>query len=125
MESTNKSGRTQQGVPIEADDLQRQNGHVAKFIKDVLTGRKLDKLPKFVNLEVYRRRNSGIADGLACFGKAREIGRQGSRWVTQRGNGSQGSCRGLFRTISKGRFTGKGTSYYDLFRVEDGLIGEQ
>jgi predicted SnoaL-like aldol condensation-catalyzing enzyme len=39
--------------------------------------------------------------------------------------GSQGAWRGEFRAlVSEGAFGGKQTSFYDLFRVENGKIAE-
>ena len=74
--------------------------------------------------EGYIQHNTGIADGLSGLGAALEaLGKQGVQMIYDQtyqvlADGNYGLA------VSEGSFGGAHTSYYDLFRVENGKIVE-
>ena len=74
--------------------------------------------------EGYIQHNTGIADGLSGLGAALEaLGKQGIQMIYAQtyqvlADGNYGLA------VSEGSFGGAHTSYYDLFRVENGKIAE-
>lgn len=74
--------------------------------------------------EGYIQHNTGIADGLSGLGAALEaLAAAGIQMVYEKTH--QVLAQGNFVLgVSEGTFGGKPTSYYDLWRVEDGKIAE-
>lgn len=74
--------------------------------------------------EGYIQHNTGIADGLSGLGAALEaLAAAGIQMVYDKTH--QVLAQGNFVLgVSEGTFGGKPTSYYDLWRVEDGKIAE-
>ena len=74
--------------------------------------------------EGYIQHNTGIADGFSGLGAALEaLGKQGVQMIYDQtyqvlADGNYGIA------VSEGSFGGAHTSYYDLFRVENGKIVE-
>ena len=74
--------------------------------------------------EGYIQHNTGIADGFSGLGAALEaLGKQGVQMIYDQtyqvlADGNYGLA------VSEGSFGGAHTSYYDLFRVENGKIVE-
>ena len=74
--------------------------------------------------EGYIQHNTGIADGFSGLGAALEaLGKQGIQMIYDQtyqvlADGNYGLA------VSEGSFGGAHTSYYDLFRVENGKIVE-
>ena len=124
----NPSGRTQLDGPTEVVDLDKTEANkalVSSFIADVLQGGQTDKLTSYINPEKYLQHNSGIADGLDGLGAALQFfAEQGlvMEYETVHKVLGQGN---FVLSMSEGRF-GKGdhVAFFDLFRLEDGLIVE-
>lgn len=122
----NPSGRTQIDGTLEKKNVDREETRriVAGFIGDVLRGEHPEKLTSYYDGDNYIQHNTGIADGLSGLGAALEaLGKQGiamvydkTHFVLADGNYALG--------MSEGSFGGVPTSYYDLFRVENGVIAE-
>lgn len=97
---------------------------VENFVKDVLMGQNPDKLTSYFDGDHYIQHNPFIADGLSGLGKAlEEWAKQGITMqydkvhlVVAEGN--------FVLTVSEGTLGGAHTSFYDLFRVENGKIAE-
>ncbi|NRG33037.1 nuclear transport factor 2 family protein [Niallia circulans] len=97
---------------------------VKQFVEDVLMGKNPDKLTSYFDGDNYIQHNPSIADGLSGLGEALEgMAEQGIEMkynqihmVVGQGN--------FVLTVSEGTFGGEHTSYYDLFRVENGKIAE-
>lgn len=97
---------------------------VENFVKDVLMGQNPDKLTSYFDGDHYIQHNPSIADGLSGLGKAlEEWAKQGITMqydkvhlVVAEGN--------FVLTVSEGTLGGTHTSFYDLFRVENGKIAE-
>ena len=72
----------------------------------------------------YIQHNSAIADGLSGLGAALEaMAKQGITMQYETIHQVHGEGDFVL-TVSEGRFAGKHTAYYDLFRVENGKIAE-
>ena len=123
----NPSGRTQIDGPTEASDLDRAEENrtlVEAFLMDVMQGKHPEKTPEFFAGDAYLQHNTGIADGLSGLGSALEaLAAAGIQMVYDETHHvlAQGN---FVLGVSEGTFGGKPTSYYDLWRVEDGKIAE-
>jgi predicted SnoaL-like aldol condensation-catalyzing enzyme len=123
----NPSGRTMIDGPSETSDLAETEANkalVRAFITDVLIGGKMDKLAGYFDGNTYLQHNPMIADGVAGLGDAlAQLARAGMALKIDKlhrvlGEGS------FVLTVSEGSMGGKATSFYDLFRVENGKIAE-
>jgi len=123
----NPSGRTQTDNvnPVEDLDKTEENRKiVTNFVNDVLKGEHLEKTPDYFDNGKYIQHNPGIADGLDGLSSALEaLGKQGIQMIytTVHQVLAQGN---MVLAVSEGSFNNKPTSYYDLFRVENGKIAE-
>jgi predicted SnoaL-like aldol condensation-catalyzing enzyme len=74
--------------------------------------------------DTYIQHNTGIADGLSGLGAALEaLGKQGIQMIYD--NIHQVLAQGNYvLAVSEGTFGGTPTSYYDLWRVENGKVAE-
>lgn len=123
----NPSGRTQIDGPTDARDLDRteENREVVKgFLVDVMQGKHPEKTPDYFDGDAYIQHNVSIADGLSGLGAALEaMGKQGIEMIYDATHQvlAQGD---MVLAVSEGTFGGAPTSYYDLWRVENGKIAE-
>lgn len=123
----NPSGRTQVDGPIEPVDLDKTEANralVRSFLVDVMQGQHPEKTPEYFNGDTYIQHNTGIADGVSGLGAALEVlAQQGVQMIYDRTHQvlAQGN---MVLAVSEGTFGGAPTSYYDLWRVEDGKIAE-
>lgn len=123
----NPSGHTPfDGTTDFADiDKTEENKTIARhFVEDVLMGKNPGKLTDYFDGNNYIQHNTAIADGLDGLGAALEaMAEQGIKMEyykihTVLGHGN------FVLAVSEGAFAGKPTSYYDLFRIENGKIAE-
>ena len=122
----NPSGHTQIDGTIEkkAVDKEETRKVVASFVGDVLRGENPDKLTSYFDGDNYIQHNTGIADGLSGLSAAMAaLAKQGIQMIYNKthyvlADGNYGLA------VSEGTFGGTPTTYYDLFRVEDGKIAE-
>ena len=126
-ESTNPSGHSMVDGTTEITDIEKtaQNKQIAEnFVKDILMGQHPEKLTEYFDGNNYIQHNPGIADGLDGLGAAlANLAQAGIEMkydtlhkVLGKGN--------FVLTVSEGYFGGVHTSYYDLFRIENGKIAE-
>ena len=122
----NPSGHTQIDGTLEKKDVDKEETRkiVADFVGDVLRGENPDKLTLYFNGDNYIQHNTAIADGLSGLGAALEaMAKQGIQMIYNEthfvlADGDYALA------ISEGTFGGIKTSFYDLFRVENGKIAE-
>jgi len=128
VQPKNPSGRTQTDGEITITDLDKTEANkktVQGFIDDVLLGHKMDKLATYINPAKYIQHNPAVADGLDGFGAAMKyFAEQGLVMEYHKTHKVLGEGNFVL-TASEGKF-GKGdaTSFYDLFRLENGQIVE-
>ena len=123
----NPSGRTQIDNYAAVRDLEKTEANrevVKNFLHDVMMGKAPEKTPDYFESGKYIQHNTGIADGLDGLGAALEaLGKQGIQMIYDRVHQvlAQGD---MVLAVSEGTFGGAPTSYYDLWRVENGKIAE-
>lgn len=128
VQKPNPSGRTQFDGPTEVTDLDKTeaNKKVARdFIEKVLLNHEMNKVATYINPTNYLQHNPAVADGLDGFGAAMKyfadngLVMEYTKLHKVLGQGN------FVLTMSEGKF-GKGepTAFYDLFRMENGLIVE-
>ncbi|MDR4953641.1 hypothetical protein REB14_15795 [Chryseobacterium sp. ES2] len=92
------------------------------FVNDIVVNGKMEKLSGYIDDNNYIQHNPQIGDGLSGLEKALEYMALQSiimkydkiHKILGEGN--------FVLTISEGSFGGRPTSFYDLFRIEDGKI---
>lgn len=122
----NPSGHTQIDGTMEKmlNGTEETRKVVAGFVGDVLRGENPDKLTSYFEGDAYIQHNTAIADDLSGLGAAlAAMAEQGIQMIYDQtymvlADGNFGLA------VSEGTFGGVHTSYYDLFRVEDGKIAE-
>jgi predicted SnoaL-like aldol condensation-catalyzing enzyme len=78
----------------------------------------------YVNAENYKQHNLTVADGLDGLGAAlAAMAEQGIKMEYFTIHKILG-CGNFILAVSEGAFAGQPTSYYDLFRIENGKIAE-
>lgn len=123
----NPSGRTQIDGTLEIKDLDKTEANrelVKKFLYDVMQGNRPEKTPDYFDGDTYLQHNTGIADGLSGLGAAlAALAEQNIQMIYTTVH--QVLAQGNFvLAVSEGTFGGAPTSYYDLWRVENGKIAE-
>ncbi len=125
--SPNPSGHTQIDGTMEIVDPDKTEANrelVKAFLVDVMMGQRPEKTPEYFAGDAYIQHNTGIADGLSGLGAAlAALAEQGIQMIYDRTH--QVLAQGNFvLAVSEGNFGGAPTSYYDLWRVENGKIAE-
>lgn len=123
----NPSGRTQiDGITevSELDKTEENRSLIKAFLEDVMQGKHPEKTPEYFAGDAYLQHNTGIADGLSGLGAALEaLAADGIQMIYDRTH--QVLAQGNFVLgVSEGTFGSKPTSYYDLWRMEDGKVAE-
>ena len=123
----NPSGNTMVDGPTEATDFGKTAANkalVRQFVDDILVNGRMEKLAGYFNGDAYVQHNPQIANGLSGLGAALEaMAKAGVTMKYERIHQVLGE--GNFVLVaSEGSFGGKPTSFYDLFRVENGKIAE-
>jgi len=123
----NPSGRSMIDGPIEARDLEKTEANkvlVERFVGDVLVDGRMDKFAGYCDGDRYIQHHPLIADGVsnlaAAFQAWAEAGivAEYDRIHRVLGEGD------FVLVVGEGQFNGDPTSFYDLFRVENGKIAE-
>ncbi len=126
-ESPNPSGHTQIDGPTEVEDIDKTEQNkaiVAGFVDAILVNGQMDRISQFIDGDNYTQHNTDIADGLSGLSAALEaMAQQGISMVYTKVHKVLGEGNFVL-SISEGTFAGEPTSFYDLFRVEDGKIVE-
>lgn len=126
-ENANPSNHTMTDGATEitnTDKTEENKALVKGFVDDILVNGKMEKLAGYFDGDNYIQHNPQVADGLSGLGQALEY--MASQGITMKydkihrvlGEGN------FVLVVSEGEFGGKHTSFYDLFRVENGKIAE-
>lgn len=127
LAEANPSGHTQTDGATEIADLDKteENRELVKnFLYDVMQGNNAEKTPEYFDGDAYIQHNTGIADGVSGLSEAlAALAEQGVEMVYDEVHMvlAQGN---YVLAVSEGTFGGAPTSYYDLWRVENGKIAE-
>ena len=123
----NPSGHTQTDGTMEITDLDKTEDNrklVEAFLYDVMQGNNLDKTPDYFDGDTYIQHNTAIADGVSGLNEALgALAEAGIEMIYDEvhlvlANGN------FVLAVSEGTYGGAPTSYYDLWRVENGKIAE-
>ncbi|MGL1864182.1 MAG: nuclear transport factor 2 family protein [Pseudodesulfovibrio sp.] len=123
----NPSGRTQLDGPKVVTDLGSTKANkalVKGFVEDVLMGGNPGKITEYIAPDKYTQHNPAVGDGLAGLGAAlKSMADAGvpMRYTVNHMILGEGN---FVLSVSEGQFLGKHSSFYDLFRVENGMIVE-
>ena len=126
-ESANPSGHTMLDGTTEIINLDKTAENktlVTNFVNDILVNGKMEKLQGYFDGDNYIQHNPQIGDGLSGLGSALKY--MASQGITMKydkihrvlGEGN------FVLVVSEGSFANKHTSFYDLFRIENGKIAE-
>ncbi|MGN0361519.1 MAG: nuclear transport factor 2 family protein [Bilifractor sp.] len=123
----NPSGHTQVDGYDSLKDLDKTEENreiIRNFLHDVMQGKAPEKTPSYFDGDTYIQHNTGIADGLSGLGAALEaLGKQGVQMTYDKVH--QILAQGNYvLAVSEGTFGGAPTSYYDLWRIENGKVIE-
>lgn len=111
-------------TPIELDKTAANKAVVQGFYDVVAIGGRGDQIANYISPVKYIQHNPGVADGLAGFGAAMaEMAQAGMGMVMRKLHRLLGEGDFVLG-VSEGSFAGKEVTFYDLFRVENGLITE-
>lgn len=126
----NPSGRSQFDGVTEITDTNKTDSNkkiATSFVNDILIEGKFNAVTDYVSTENYLQHNSAVADGLDGLTKALEyFAANDMVMVYEKVHQVLGSGNFVL-TMSEGLFgkaPGSHTAFYDLFRIEDGLIVE-
>ena len=123
----NPSGRTQIDGTLEITDLDKTEENrtlVQNFLYDVMQGHDLEKMAEYFDGDAYIQHNTAIADGVSGLNAAlAALAEQGIQMIYDETHMvlAQGN---FLLAVSEGTYGGAPTSYYDLWRVENGKIAE-
>ena len=123
----NPSGRTQIDGATEISDLDQTDANKAKvneFITKALIDHEQVDFTQYINPAKYLQHNPMVADGLDGFGAfMAEMAQKGITMEYTQIHQVIGEGNFVL-TLSEGALGGAPTAFYDLFRLEDGLIVE-
>ncbi|NSY40570.1 nuclear transport factor 2 family protein [Leisingera sp. ANG59] len=126
LRGPNPSGRGMQDGFTDITDLDRTEDNRAlarSYTENVLIQRQLDQLPEYISADLIQH-NPDLADGLPALREALTATQNGTPAI---------QYQHLHRVLAEGNFVlcacegqrgGTHTSFYDLYRIEDGRIAE-
>ncbi len=120
----NASGHTMLDGPTGAADLDRTEENrecVRAFIGDVLVNRRFDQLERYVVAGGYLEHNPSMEDGIAALRQSLANPEPARRYDTVHRILAEGN---FVLSVSEGSLGGVHSSFYDLFRLADGMIVE-
>ena len=123
----NPSRHTQIDGYLTVEDIDKTEENrtlVNNFLVDVMQGKHPEKIASYFEGDRYIQHNISIADGLSGLGAALDaMAKQGIKMIYDRTH--MVLAEGNFVLgVSEGTFGGAPTSYYDLWRIENGKIAE-
>lgn len=121
------SGHTMIDGPTTVDghvDTEASKKLVQGFVSDILVDGRMERLSAYFKGDEYVQHNPHIGDGLSGLESALQaMAKQGITIKYDRIHKVLGDGDFVL-VVSEGKFAGKPTSFYDLFRVANGKIAE-
>lgn len=123
----NPSGHTQIDGTTEITDTDKtaENKKLTEeFVTAILVNGEMDKVANYFDGDNYIQHNPAVGDGLSGLGAAlKAMAEQGIKMEYHKVHKVLGEGNFVL-TMSEGALGGTPTSYYDLFRIENGKIAE-
>ena len=120
-------GHTMIDGPTDARDLDKTEPNktvVRSFVEDILVNRRMEKLAGYYDGDRYIQHNPQVPDGVSGLRSAlKGLADHGIELKYDRIHRVLGEGNFVL-VVSEGSFGGKPTSFYDLFRLENGKIAE-
>ena len=127
VKPANPSGHTQiDGTTtiVDKDKTAANKALVENFVTSILVNGQMEKVANYFNGDNYIQHNPAIGDGLSGLGAAiQAMAKQGIVMKYDKIHKVLGEGNFVL-TMSEGEFAGQPTSYYDLFRIENGKVAE-
>ncbi len=127
VQPPNPSGRTQTDGASDItnkDKLASNKQVVNDLLQNVFMKGQMDKIANYISPSTYLQHNPQIGDGLDGLGAAmKAMGEQGMMMTYEKIHKIIGEGNFVL-TMSEGKLGEQHTAYYDLFRLENGLIVE-
>jgi predicted SnoaL-like aldol condensation-catalyzing enzyme len=129
LQGPNPNGNTMVDGPTMIKYLSQtaaNKKHVLGLVDDVLKGGDLDAITDYISADEYTQHNPAIADGIDGLTEGlAALAEQGLTITYDNVPAKLVIAEGNFVLVaSLGKLAGNATAYYDLFRVQDGLIVE-
>ncbi|MEM7334896.1 MAG: nuclear transport factor 2 family protein [Chloroflexota bacterium] len=121
------SGRTQLDGPTDVTDHDKTEANrtfAQGFVNDILMGKALDKITAYISTETYHQHNPSVGDGLAAFGEASAAMAEAGTPMVYSQNHLLAVEGNFAFAASEGQFLGNHVAFFDLIRIENGLIVE-
>ncbi len=126
-QSPNPSGHTMTDGPTHSTELEKTDTNkalVRSFVDDILVNGRMAKLSAYFDGDNYVQHNPHIGDKVSGLGTALQaMAKQGITMKYDRIHKVLGEGNFVL-VISEGHLAGKHSSFFDLFRVENGKIAE-
>jgi len=122
--SPNPSGHTMLDGKTHVSSLEKTEENrilVQSFVHDVLVNNQLDKLEHYINSENYIEHNRYMSDGLQSLYETLTLNVKQRKYETVHRVLAEGN---FVLSVTEGHLEGTHISFYDLFRIENGLIVE-
>jgi predicted SnoaL-like aldol condensation-catalyzing enzyme len=127
VQPKNPSGRTQTDGETTITDLDKTTANkqlVENFLNDILYTHKTN-FTDYINPQKYLQHNPAVADGLEGFGAAMKYFAENGLVMEYTKTHKVLGEGNFVLTVSEGKFgKGEATTFYDLFRIENGKIVE-
>ncbi|MEM9053359.1 MAG: nuclear transport factor 2 family protein [Bacteroidota bacterium] len=123
----NPSGRSQTDGETKSSQMEKTEDNktiVGDFINTILIKGEFDKIGNYFDGDNYLQHNPAVADGLSGLNKALEEMAKNNVQMIYTTNHKVLGEGNFVLAVSEGTFGGQHTSYYDLFRMENGKIAE-
>jgi predicted SnoaL-like aldol condensation-catalyzing enzyme len=127
VKPSNSSGHSQIDGATEIKDVTKTEVNkkfIDGFVKTIFIEGKMDQFGSYFDGNNYIQHNPEIGDGLSSLATAMQaMAKKGIKMEYHKVHKILGEGNFVL-VISEGKFAGKPTSFYDLLRVENGIIAE-
>ena len=127
MTAPNPSGHTQTDGPTEITDLDKTADNkklIEKFVDEILLKGDMTNLTSLISPTTYIQHNSVVADGLDGFGAAVKAFAEAGKAMVYTKVHKVVAEGNFVLTMSEGKLGEEVNAFYDLFRIDEGLIVE-
>ena len=121
------SGRSMVDGPTKVTDLDKTEANremFKKFFDDIMYGKAPEKAADYISATQYSQHNPNVGDGLAGFGAALQAMAEAGQTMTYESTPIMVVEGNYAFAASEGKLGDTPTAFFDLFRIEDGLIVE-